>query len=93
MAASLWKESFLSVKQLRNNLTCITFGQPFLEIPYIRDAIDHFCDLKYTFYDVYDEEDVFPFLVQFYTLVQEKHSSSVRKLQQMLAKNKVWSNY
>ena len=89
IAACLWEESFLSIKQLQSSLTCITFGQPFLEIPYIKEAINHFCDLKYTFYNVYDEEDLFPFLVQYYAFLGEKHSSAVPKLQQMFAQKKV----
>ena len=90
IAAHLWNESFLTVKQLRSNVMCITFGQPFIEVPYIRKAIDHFSDLKYTFHYIYDEEDLFPSLLQYYAFVGEEDSSSrVHHLQQMMIRDKV----
>lgn len=61
--ARLWDKAFISVDVLEKNVTCITFGQPLLTIPYVQETIKKYTKFENTIHSIYDEEDVFPRLL------------------------------
>ena len=65
VAASLWKESFITMDILERNVTCITFGQPLIGIPFnfISEAISLSEKFRNSIHAYLDREDIYPALL------------------------------
>ena len=63
----LWRAGFLlSVALLQKNVTCITFGQPLINIPFVHDTIMRFPELEETIHLVLDEQDKLPGIFHYF---------------------------
>ncbi len=54
-----------SIQELQKSVTCITFGQPFINAPFVEEAIQKYVTMKYTFHAVYDDSDLFPIVLHY----------------------------
>lgn len=70
VTTKLWREptSALNTALLRNNVTCITFGQPLIRIPYVQETIEVFPLLEQTIHLVLNKEDYIPGLLHYYEI-------------------------
>ena len=59
-AARLWRDTCIGVDVLEKNVTCVTFGQPLLTIPYVQETVSSYTKFEGTIFCVYDVEDIFP---------------------------------
>ena len=65
VAASLWKESFITVDILERNVMCITFGQPLIGISFDFKSVATplFEKFQSSIHAFFDREDLFPALL------------------------------
>ena len=65
VAASLWKDSFITMDVLERNVMCITFGQPLIGIPFnfLMEATSMLEKFKSSIHVILDREDLFPTLL------------------------------
>ena len=62
----LWRAGFLlSIALLQKNVTCITFGQPLINIPYVSNTILRFPELEETIHLILDKQDKVPGLLHY----------------------------
>ena len=66
-AARLWTETCINIHDLKKNVLCITFGQPLVAIPYVQEAVKKYAEFENTIHSVYDQEDIFPKLLHYYS--------------------------
>lgn len=59
-AARLWKETYIGIDVLEKNVICVTFGQPLVAIPYVKETIKKYSKFEETIHCIYDDEDIFP---------------------------------
>ena len=65
----LWRAGFLlSVALLQKNVTCITFGQPLINIPFVHKTILTFPQLEDTIHLVLDKQDKVPGLFHYFQI-------------------------
>ena len=60
IAASVWDAPFISSDILKENMTCITFGQPHVKIEVIQSVAKRKPEMISTFHSVYLEDDHIP---------------------------------
>ena len=65
-AACIWKMASTSTNVLEKNMICITFGQPFLSLPLLEEAIANFPQLAGILHQVYQTDDVLPGLMHYF---------------------------
>ena len=73
----------ISVQDLHNCVTCITFGQPFIDAPYVQDAIQTYDTMKFTMHSIYEEDDLFPITLQYAYLSHTNPLSSISEVTQL----------
>ena len=56
----------LSVALLQKNVTCITFGQPLINIPFVENTLARFPELEDTIHLVLDKQDKVPGLFHYF---------------------------
>lgn len=63
----LWRAGFLlSVALLQKNVTCITFGQPLINIPFVENTLVRFPELEDIIHLVLDKQDKVPGLFHYF---------------------------
>lgn len=60
VAANIWSRSDLNVDDLKENLICITFAQPYLPLPQLRIIAEEVPDICTTLHAIQYEGDTFP---------------------------------
>ena len=65
MAALVWDSSYISSRDLKENLACITFGQPHVTVPLLLKVAREQPDLTSTIHSIYWQDDVMPRLTRF----------------------------
>ena len=65
VAANLWEETYVSIDTLQKN---VTYGQPMINIPFVKEAIRHFPQLRNTIHLIYDKEDTFPLVFRYFNI-------------------------
>ena len=78
IAASVWDAPFISSDLLKENMTCITFGQPHVMIDVIQSVAKRKPEMISTFHSVYLEDDHIPSVL---SLLDECWSAKVQKQQ------------
>ena len=79
IAASVWDAPFISSDLLKENMTCITFGQPHVKIEVIQSVADRRPEMVSTFHLIYHEHDHIPSIL---SLLDECWSAKIQKQQQ-----------
>ena len=64
VAAQVWHSSYISSQHLQENLVCITFAQPHLEVPQLEEVARECPDIWSTIHCIYYKEDLVPRLVR-----------------------------
>ena len=64
VAAQVWHSSYISSQHLQENLICITFAQPHLEVPQLEDIVRECPSITSTIHCIYYNEDLIPRLVR-----------------------------
>ena len=64
VAAQVWHSSYISSQHLQENLTCITFAQPHLEVPQLEGIAKDCPSIRSTIHCIYYNEDLFPRLAR-----------------------------
>ena len=65
MAAQVWNSPHTTSRELRENLACITFGQPYLRVPQLLEIAEQRPDIVSTIHTIYWQDDVMPRLMRF----------------------------
>ena len=78
IAASVWDAPFISSDLLKENMTCITFGQPHVKIEVIQSVARRKPEMISTFHSVYLEDDHIPSVL---SLLDECWSAKLHKQQ------------
>ena len=65
VTASVWETPYISTDLLRQNLVCITFGQPHVAMPTLDRAVRQRPELVSTIHSFYYEDDPVPRLLRF----------------------------
>ena len=65
VTASVWETPYISTDLLRQNLVCITFGQPHVAMPMLDRAARQRPELVSTIHSFYCEDDPVPRLLRF----------------------------
>jgi hypothetical protein len=68
IAAILWKRSSIDRDILKENIICVTFGQPLIPIPSVEEAINDHPQFEATIHTVYDKDDFFPRVLYYYNI-------------------------
>ena len=85
VAAQVWDLPYLSSDLLKENLACITFGQPHVTLQIVQKVAMQRPDFTTTIHTVYSQDDCVPQLMRFLDeswsseeLLQEMESSDVQ---------------
>ena len=89
--AKLWKETYANASLLEENVICITFGQPLIQIPPLQEAIEAFPKLEKTIHQIFNKEDIIPGLLHYYRLGC-LHFTKMKSLGSQLSTSKPKSN-
>ena len=65
VTASVWETPYISTDLLRQNLVCITFGQPHVSMPMLDRVVSQRPELVSTIHSFHCEEDPVPRLLRF----------------------------
>ena len=65
MAAQVWNSPHTTSRELRENLACITFGQPYLSVPLLLEIAEQRPDIVSTIHTIYWQDDMMPRLMRF----------------------------
>ena len=65
VAALVWSSPYISSDLLKENLACITFGQPHVRVPFLPDVARQRPDLLSTIHCIYHHDDAVPYLMSF----------------------------
>ena len=65
VAASVWETCYISTDLLRQNLVCITFGQPHVAMPMLDRVVSQRPELVSTIHSFHCEDDPVPRLLRF----------------------------
>ena len=65
VAASVWETPYISTDLLRQNLVCITFGQPHVAMPMLDRVVSRRPELVSTIHSFHCEDDPVPRLLRF----------------------------
>ena len=64
VTAQVWHSSYISSQHLQENLTCITFAQPHLEVPLLEEIARECPSIAGTIHCIYYNEDLIPRLAR-----------------------------
>lgn len=64
VAAQVWHSSYISSEHLQENLICITFAQPHLEVPQLEEIARECPSITSTIHCIYYNEDLIPRLTR-----------------------------
>ena len=78
VAAQVWHSSYISSQHLQENLVCITFAQPHLEVPQLEDIARDCPSIRSTIHCIYYDEDLIPRLAR---ILDHSCSQSLAKLE------------
>lgn len=65
VAAQVWDSPYISSDLLKENLACITFGQPLVTLQIVQKVAMQRPDLTATIHTVYSQDDCVPQLMRF----------------------------
>lgn len=65
VAAQVWDSPYISSSLLKDNMTCITFGQPHVAIQVIQKVVRRRPEIVSTTHAIYLEEDLIPSIMSF----------------------------
>ena len=65
IAACVWNAPYIHSSLLKQNLACITFGQPHIPVPQLLEVSKQRPDLSTTIHSIYSHDDVVPRLSRF----------------------------
>ena len=67
IAANIWRRSQINADVLKEQVICITFGQPLISIPFVQEVIRD-CDPRFeaTIYSMFTKDDIIPGLLQYF---------------------------
>ena len=65
VAALVWRSPYISSDLLKENLACITFGQPHVRVPFLPDVARQRPDILSTIHCIYHHDDAVPYLMSF----------------------------
>lgn len=86
MAAQVWGLPYISADLLKENLACITFGQPHVALQIVKEVAMQRPDFTATIHAVYSQDDCVPQLMRFL----DESWSSVELLQGMESSDVRW---
>ena len=66
IAANIWKNSYISIDELKRSVACISFGQPLVTLSFIQDVIKKFPTFEDTIHSIFDKEDIVPRLLRYF---------------------------
>ncbi len=69
VTASLWELPLLSMEILRENVTCITFGQPLISLSHVKDVVQTTPEFESIVHSVFFTNDCVPRVMSFLDLV------------------------
>ncbi len=69
VAAILWKDSCIPIEALEQNVVCITYGQPVINIPCVQKVIKDIPHFHDTIYCVFEKADVLPSVSRYFSCV------------------------
>lgn len=80
-AARLWNDTCINVDVLEKSVTCITFGQPLLSIPYVQEVLSKYPKFEDIVHSVFDQDDAFPKLFRnHYSSQQNEQGKSLKPI-------------
>ena len=62
----MWQNPLLGDDLLKENVVCVTFGQPLINLPVVLEAIEASPDLESSLHSVFVKEDLVPRVMQFF---------------------------
>ena len=78
IAANIWRRSQINADVLKEQVICITFGQPLISIRFVQEVIrDCGPQFERTIYSMFNKDDVIPGLLQYFRIgcVHYQHGS------------------
>ena len=78
VAARVWNTPYISSDLLKNNMTCVTFGQPHVVVDIIQEVARKWSEMVTTIHAIFVNEDQFPSLMG---LLDECWSDKVQQAQ------------
>ena len=78
IAAHVWESRYITSDLLQKNMTCITFGQPNVEVEIIRRATERRPEMAMTIHAVFIAEDHIPSLMG---LLDQSWSARIKQTQ------------
>ncbi len=65
VSALLWELPLLSMELLKKSVTCITFGQPLISLPHVKDVVQGTPEFEGTVHSIFLKEDSVPGVLSF----------------------------
>lgn len=65
MTAFLWELPLLSLEILKENVTCITFGQPVIGLPHVKEIVQCTPEFESIIHSIFFEDDIIPRVMSF----------------------------
>ena len=77
IAANIWRRSPINADVLKEQVICITFGQPLICIPFVQEVIQNSPQFESTIYSMFTKDDIIPGLLQYFHIgcVHYRHGS------------------
>ena len=67
VAANIWRRSPINADVLKEQVICITFGQPLISIPFVQEIIRNSGpQFESTIYSMFTKDDIIPGLLQYF---------------------------
>ena len=68
IAANIWRRSQINADVLKEQVICITFGQPLISIPFVQEVIEDYPKFEATICSMFNKDDVIPGLLQYFSI-------------------------
>ena len=68
ITTQIWKCGVFSAQHLQERLSCITFSQPFINLPGLPELVESYPEIVSTLYAVYKDGDAYPKMVKYLNL-------------------------
>ena len=65
LTAAMWKLPLITTDILKKNLACITFGQPLINLPLVKEVMEESPEFTSTVHLVFTREDTVPRVAKF----------------------------
>ena len=65
VAALLWDLPLLGMDLLKENVACLTFGQPLISLPHVMDVVQATPEFESIVHSIYHKEDAVPRVMSF----------------------------